>query len=665
MCGIFGVYLNSRTESFDRSIFEKCSNILSHRGPDDRGTYVDVENNIFLGHTRLSILDLSPLGHQPMQSYSGKYYITFNGEIYNFQALKKELVDSELFEGTFRGSSDTEVMLACFEAYGLEKAVQKFNGMFSFGLYDTINCTLTLCTDRLGVKPLYYSIGSRAIIFASELKAILGLQESGFVTKDLCREGIKEYLTFGYIRAPYTPYKYIYKLEPGSILTFHLSEMRDSTLRSYDPFKKSTASQIQYTKYWDIKDQELKSDLSLNIYSKDTVLNMLNDLLHDAISLRMIADVPLGLFLSGGIDSSLIAAIITKHRSERIQTFSIGFNDTRYNEAPDAQRVSQLLNTEHHEFYVTPKEIVEGLKNLPLLFDEPFADQSFLPTYFLSKLASKHVKVALTGDGGDELFGGYSRYLWGEKIASYHAKLPPVYRKIISKILMHIPVNCVNAFGGLCSWLAPSLFRLHSSGEKFHKVAALFQTETFDELYERMVSIIPIEKSIELTKDKVFFQKKFTQHTALKYMQYWDIYNYLPYNILVKADRATMLHSIEGREPLLDYRLAEFAMKLPHEMKINNNVTKRVLRMLLARYLPKDMIERPKRGFSVPISSWLRTELRSWGEGIVQKNDPFINTFIDPEVISLMWGEHLSGKRDHGMRLWTVIVLKEWLKSHS
>jgi asparagine synthase (glutamine-hydrolysing) len=645
MCGIVGFWDNSQQFNTDQLVpmVQRMSDTLLHRGPDDGGTWVDAEAGIALGHRRLAIVDLSPEGHQPMVSPDGRYVIVFNGEIYNFLELRRQL---EQLGHTFRGHSDTEVMLAAFSQWELEAAVSRFNGMFAFALWDRQERVLHLGRDRLGEKPLYYTWLGQTFLFASELKALRAYPN---FNPEINRNALALYLRHNYIPAPYSIYQGVYKLPPACIFTVQLDEV--------------TAQPVPY---WSAK-SIAEAGISHPFTGSDTeAISQLDTLLRDAVSLRMVADVPLGAFLSGGIDSSTVVALMQAQRTQPVKTFSIGFCEDSYNEAQYAKAVAQHLGTDHTELYVTPAEAIAVIPKLPTLYDEPFADSSQIPTFLVAQLARQQVTVSLSGDAGDELFAGYNRYFWGRRIWQQVGWIPyPLRNAAASALTMRSPQAWNHTFASL-SPLLPATLQQKNPGDKLHKLAEVLAVRNPEALYTGLVShwkepeslVLRSSEPVTALSDRQSWENlsDFTQQ-----MMYLDTVTYLPDDILVKVDRATMGVSLEARVPLLDHRVVEFAWQIPLNLKIRNGQGKWLLRQVLYKYVPPSLIERPKMGFGIPIDAWLRDKLRDWAEDLLDERRLQQEGFFNPKPIRQKWSEHLSGDRNWQYYLWDVLMFQAWL----
>ncbi|HEV7763868.1 MAG TPA: asparagine synthase (glutamine-hydrolyzing) [Thermoanaerobaculia bacterium] len=631
MCGLAGIVGAEATAEELAGDLRRMCDALVHRGPDDDGDWIDSEHGIAIGFRRLAILDLSPAGHQPMVSPSGRYVATLNGEIYNFEELRREL------DGPWRGHSDTEVMLAAFDAWGIEAALQRFIGMFAIAIWDRDTQRLLLIRDRMGVKPLYYGLVGNAFLYASELKALR--RHPRFEGK-IDRGAVQLYLRYMYVPAPLSIYEGIFKLMPGTMLTF-------------DPATRAIAT----TTYWSVRDAATRGAANRFRGSEEEASQELETLLRDAVRLRMVSDVPLGVFLSGGVDSSLIAALMQAQSSIPVRTFAIGFSHADYDEARFAAQVARHLGTDHTELYVTEEDVVNVIPMLPSMYDEPFADSSQIPTHLVAKLARQHVTVALSGDGGDELFGGYTRYFLGQKLFHRLAALPRAMRPMLGHLLTSLSPRTWDRI------LAP-VMRQPRPGERVHKVARVLEANDSDAMYFELVShwsnvVIGAEEKESPLTDRSAWPPL---EDPIERMMYFDQLSYLPDDILTKVDRASMAVSLEAREPLLDHRLVEFAWTLPLSMKVRNAKGKHVLRRVLDRYVPRPLIDRPKMGFGMPLETWLRGRLRDWAESLLDVSTMRAQGLLDPAPIREKWEEHVAGRGEWKHHLWAVLMLQAWLQ---
>ena len=659
MCGIVGFIdstLASSNEVLQQTV-RKMSDCIVHRGPDDSGVWTDMNAGFALAHRRLSVLDLSPQGHQPMTSASGRYLISFNGEIYNHRALRKELENSSsTYKGSgvisWRGHSDTEVMLTAFEHWGIETALANFNGMFAFALWDRSEQVLHLARDRFGEKPLYYGWMGGTFMFGSELKA---LKAHPSWCGEIDRNALALYMRHSYIPAPYSIYLGIRKLLPAHVLSIPLSN--------------ETCETPQSSAYWSAKTVVEAGMRSPFFGTRDEAVESLDGLLRDAVALRMEADVPLGALLSGGVDSSTVVALMQAQSTRSVRTFSIGFCEPGYNEAQHAKVVARHLGTEHTELYITATEALSVIPKIPEIYDEPFSDSSQIPTFLVSKMTRQHVTVALSGDGGDELFGGYNRYVWVRDIWSKVGWLPKSVRTAMARGLTSLSAQGWDkVFANIVPVLVHSL-RAQLPGDKIHKLAGILACNSPHDMYRNLVShwepesvvLGASEPTTYLTDQKQWADiPDFTQR-----MMFLDLVGYLPDDVLTKLDRASMAVSLEARVPLLDHRVAEFAWTLPLAMKIRDGQGKWPLRQVLYKYVPRELVDRPKMGFGVPIDVWLRGPLREWAENLLDEARLKREGYFNPVPIRLKWREHLSGQRNWQYHLWDVLMFQAWLETQS
>jgi asparagine synthase (glutamine-hydrolysing) len=584
---------------------------------------------------RLAIQDLSAAGHQPMISKDGRYVIVYNGEVYNATELRYLLEAKGL---NFQGHSDTEVILEACAQWGAFETASQLIGMFSFGLWDKQERSLTLVRDRLGIKPLYYGKVGSVFLFGSELKALLAYNK---FDKSLNVEALGSYFKYNFIPAPHTVYNNGYKLLPGTILTFN-EDGKSKSQVFWDPLK-------IVQKGFNLRELSPHHD-------KDKI-NDLEELLKDAIQRRMVADVPLGAFLSGGVDSSTVVAIMQSLSPHPIKTYSIGFEEEGFNEAEYARAVAQHLKTDHHELILSPQDVLSVVPQLPKYFDEPFADASQIPTYLVSKLARESVTVALSGDGGDELFGGYNRHNIASQVQKIYGILPLALRSIIGDALK---------LGSEDFWdrAIPSKI-LPQAGDKLYKLANVLKAKDAKELYDILLSQKKPSKNFILHQDTANLCHSEVQFSSfMDSIQYWDLIKYLPDDILTKVDRASMAVGLEARVPLLDHRIVAFAWGLPADMKIRGSVTKWILRQVLYRYVPKNLIERPKMGFGVPIGKWLKGPLRPWAEELITEKRLKNSDFFDVQQVRQMWHEHLKGQRNYQHQLWSILMFEAWKEAY-
>ena len=645
MCGIAGIFDTSRSAGRDEltRLAEKMGAALRHRGPDDAGIWLDETRGIALAHRRLSIVDLSPAGHQPMLSQNGRYVIAFNGEIYNFRALRQEL-EREIGGIAWRGASDTEALLESLAHWGVTAALRRCSGMFAFALWDRQERTLTLARDRMGEKPLYYGFAGHVLLFASELKA---LRAHPACPSAISRAALSLYLHQSCIPAPHSIYDGIFKLPPGCFV-----QIGDE----------QPLAPVCYWNYAEIAERGAAQPFSGSDADAET---RLRELMRASVAEQMVADVPLGAFLSGGIDSSAIVALMQANSPHPIHTFSIGFEDAAYNEAPDAKAVAAHLGTAHTEFYVTERDALDVIPLLPTMYDEPFADSSQIPTYLLSGLTRRHVTVSLSGDGGDELFGGYSRYASSVTLWNRAQKIPFWPRRAVCAALLRLPPPLFKGVSvGLARFLRRHGDAAYSVTDKLYKTAVVTQERTFPALYFAARTHWP--DALRLLRDSaglVEVPPPCAAPSLLRQMMFFDTQNYLPDDILVKVDRAAMSVSLETRIPLLDFRIVEFAATLPDALLRRDGQGKWLLRRVLARYVPDQLIDRPKMGFGAPLGAWLRGALRDWAEALLDASRLRREGIFRPEPIRRRWEEHLSGERVWHYELWDILMFQAWLEA--
>lgn len=659
MCGFAGFLggMAMHGVAGEEALLQRMANTIAHRGPDDAGYWHDVDQRIGLSHRRLSIMDLSPAGHQPMHSASSRYVIVFNGEIYNHLDLRKSLSGLPPllhgFEGgiNWRGHSDTETLLAGFDAWGIQGTVERAIGMFAFAVWDKQTCILTLTRDRIGEKPVYYGWqgrGNEAVfLFGSELKA---LRAHPVFENNINRGALSLQLRHNYIPAPYSIYEGIAKLRPGSLLTVSLQHRIPKVCA-----------------YW--SGVQIAESGVANTFagSPEQAVDELEVLLKDSVRQQMVSDVPLGAFLSGGVDSSTVVSLMQVQSSRPVKTFTIGFHEEGYNEAEHARLIAKHLGTDHTELYVTAEQAMAVIPRLPTLYDEPFSDSSQIPTFLVSQLARQHVTVSLSGDAGDELFCGYSRYLMTANLWHKLATVPLPLRTLAARVLTCVSPQSWNKLAGVVENLLPQSARFANVGDKLHKGAGVLASPSVDALYLGLVShwhdpasvvIGGYEPPTLLTGDAPALDGL----DDVQRMMALDMLTYLPDDIMTKVDRAAMGVSLETRVPFLDHRVVEFACRLPQSMKLHNGQTKWALRQVLYRHVPKALIERPKMGFGVPIADWLRGPLRDWAESLLDETRLLNEGFFKPELVRRKWEEHLSGRRDWQYQLWDVLMFQLWLE---
>ena len=654
MCGITGIFGNLRKEEFDSSIHE-MSATLNHRGPDDAGTWINEENGVAFGHQRLSIIDLSSAGHQPMVSPCGRFTTVFNGEIYNHLQLRDKL-NTSANKQSWKGHSDTETLVTAFSQWGIEKTLQQLVGMFAIAVWDFKEKRLFLIRDRFGEKPLYYGWSNGVFLFGSELKA---LQKYKRFSNQIDRGALSLYMKYMYVPTPYSIFRDIYKLEPGCILQIDKGT-KPPTLPLFAPFRDQG---INIAQWYSISNMAQAGQKNL-ITDQNDAVDLIEKTLLESVRSQLISDVPLGAFLSGGIDSSVITALMQKVCKDPVKTFTIGFEESSFNEAIYAKEVSRHLGTEHHELYVTSSDAFKVIPHLPTLYDEPFADSSQIPTYLVSKLARESVTVSLSGDAGDELFGGYNRYLWGSRVWNKVRWMPLIVRQTLGVAINKISVNTWDSIGNSL----PNSSRVSLMGDKAHRMAhRLKNVKSLDDVYHSIVTEGYKEDGL-VVNDKAALITKLDNNDIVSgivdfehRMMLLDSLTYLPDDILTKVDRAAMGVSLETRIPFLDYRVAELAWRLPLDTKINNGETKWPIRQVLYKYVPKELIERPKAGFAIPVGQWIRGPLREWAADLLNEERIRREGYFNPELVQQLWQQHLSGKYDWTPRLWAILMFQAWL----
>ena len=639
MCGIAGFLDVGSSHSpgqLDRLAGDMAT-ALRRRGPDDQGVWSEAEAGIALAHRRLSIVDLSQAGHQPMISANGRFAMVYNGEVYSFREIRADL---EARGHVFRGHSDSEVILESVAAFGVEATVKRLIGMFAIALWDRQERTLTLIRDRVGIKPLYWGKIGRLFLFGSELKALRA--HPGWTVR-IDRGAVAAFMRHSYVPAPHSIYEGIHKLEPGSILTL--------------PW----CGEPKIERFWNAREVARAGIANPMRGTEAELTDQLEKLLADSVSRRMIADVPLGAFLSGGIDSSTVVALMQAANAGKVRTFTIGFDNPGFDEAPHAAAVAKHLGTEHTELTITAQQALSVVPQLPEWYDEPFADSSQIPTYLISEMTRRHVTVSLSGDGGDELFAGYNRYKMAALFSRGLSVLPPPVRKASAAALTSISAE---QWSRLLAFL-PDKIRAPHIGDKLHKVAAVLKNvEDSNALYRRIVSFWEPAELMPGTSEPrgILWENAVADEfpNMLDRMQFLDLVTYLPDDILTKVDRASMAVGLEARVPLLDHRLIEFAWHLPRDVKIRRGESKWLLKQVLYRHVPPALVNRPKMGFGIPLGQWLRGPLRDWAETLLDERNLREAGLLDAKRVRQYWTEHLQGKRNWQHLLWMVLMLQAW-----
>jgi asparagine synthase (glutamine-hydrolysing) len=658
MCGIAGIIAPSGwTQQALQEAAMSMAATMFRRGPDAQGVWVDTEQPLALAHRRLSIQDLSPAGHQPMASASDRFHIVFNGEIYNFPILADELRQRG---HRFRGHSDTEVLLAAMEEWGIEATLMRSRGMFALAVWDKQLRELILCRDRMGEKPLFFGWLENCFVFASELKALHSVFHTALTIDN---DALAAFFRFGYVPTPYSIYRNIFKLLPGTCLRVPVAPL--PAVSAFHPL--SGKALLSPQPYWQVE-TIARHGIANPILDENEATEQLDALLRNTITQQKIADVPLGAFLSGGVDSSLVAAVMRSVSDKPISTFTIGFKEKEFDEAPYARAIARHIGSDHHEFYISANDGLALIEDLPQYWDEPFADSSQISSLLLAKMARQKVTVCLTGDGGDELFCGYNRYFASVKYWSIQQKLPFWLRQIIGNAVVAIPSHTwQNAYTQLKRFTGNNPTQ-SNVGLKIHKLAGLMRMTSIFAAYRNLMSywqepgdiLSHIREAASIMDRQPNPGLDHFIHDAM----YWDQLGYLIDDNLVKGDRASMAFSLETRMPLLDHRIVELSWRLPLSMKYRDGQSKWLLRQVLYRYVPKELIERPKMGFSVPIRDWLKGPLKNWAEDLLNSNSTIESGILKRQTIQQVWRQHLNGSHDHSHKLWTLCMWLTWLKQH-
>lgn len=648
MCGLAGLFSHHLSSDQLHHELKKMGDSIQHRGPDAQGIWKDNQTPFGFVHQRLSIIDLSEHGNQPMLSKSTRYVIAYNGEIYNFKALKEELLQN--YSIPFSGHSDTEVLLACLENWGIKKTLDKISGMFAFALWDQKEKKLTLARDHVGIKPLYYGWNQNNFFFTSELHA---LKVSSLFSRSLSRTALASFIRYSYIPCPQSIYQDILKLPPG-----HYLEL-----------KPDSSKKITLIKYWGASEQYQEKRNALSNLSESELISNLDSVLTDSVKRHMISDVPLGTFLSGGIDSSLVAALMQKNNPQAIKTFTIGFNEKGYNEATHAKAIASHLGTDHTEVYLDPNDVVKKVPHILTFCDEPFADSSQLPTWYVSYITRKSVTVSMSGDGGDELFCGYNRYLWTETLWKSINKLPKVAKTTLSSLIKLFPDDSLDSLYLILKHLFPKKYHVEHFSQKCNRLSNILISNTPQQLYHYIVSQ-------EFSPEKIVLSSKpeyplnachwTDQYSLHENMMQTDLQTYLPDDILTKVDRASMAVSLEARVPLLEREVIEFAFSIPQKFKYGPLGGKDVLKKVLYQYIPKEIMERPKMGFGVPIGQWMKGPLKEWSEDLLNQRTLEQQGYFDARSILKKWDEHKRYPSvQHEYYLWNILVFQNWLHNNT
>lgn len=652
MCGICGCWSwSGENREFERETVQNMADALAMRGPDGSGSIFLQNNGPALAHRRLAVLDTSMAGYQPMVSASGRFVITYNGEIYNHLELREELADIGSGCPVWNGTSDTETILACFETWGIHKSLERLTGMFAFAVWDGRSRVLTLARDRMGEKPLYYCAMDDVFIFASELGSI---EKHPQFRGTVDGQALHDFLKYSYVPGPASIYTEVRKLMPGSYLDVAISRSDSRTF------------EFKGGRYWSLANAVSQGKAREYVRGDVDVVREMNAVLGKVVAAQTISDVPLGAFLSGGIDSSLVVAHMARVMGQSVKTFSIGFEDERYDESDFAQDVALYFDTDHHELIVTPERLLELVPKLVHYYSEPFADSSQLPTLLVSALAREHVTVALTGDGADEMFGGYNRYVSTGKIWRIATAVPSTFRHALSWGIDSVGKSTWQSTFDLIGPVLPRKWRVRLAGDKIKKIGRLLREEKRQDYFECLISTMANPSQYLLAGPKyrsciVPEEANLLAGNFEEWMMFVDSSTYLPDDICTKVDRASMANSLETRAPFLDRRIVDFSWSLPLRYKIRNGVTKWVLREALAQFLPRQLFERPKMGFGIPLGSWLRGPLYEWADDLLREERLKEDGFFEAGEVRKVWRDHSVGREDHGYLIWNMVMFNAWL----